>query len=146
MFYLKIFITVFWAIVVALFSYDYFSKKKTDAHYSEYSSASYLIEGLSASSQAKHLITIHYHMNEKFPSSNQDIGIPSPEEFVGQSLIKLEVSNGGIITLTYNEKSGVNNGIIQLKPKISKAMGIQWGCSTPSYEKIAQFIDRKSVV
>lgn len=133
MFYIKIFLTVVFAVTLTLFGYEWFNKNRTQ----KYISAAHISEGIAASSSVKLHITEYYQMNGSFPSSNQEIDLPPSEKFTGQSLIRLQVSDGGIITLNYDEKSGVKNGIIKLIPSIDSVTGIKWKCITPSFKNIS---------
>ena len=93
---------------------------------------------MQASSFAKVAITDFYQSENRWPGSNQDIGMQAPEKFAGRTLRSMEVSEGGVITLTYDDKTGVDKGTIRLIPDGSNAgYGIKWRCVTPSYENIA---------
>jgi Skp family chaperone for outer membrane proteins len=103
-----------------------------------YLRASYLSEGLMAAASGKTAIAEYYLTNGQLPRSNREVGIPEPEQFKGRSLRRLEVSARGILTLSYDETSGVADGTIQMIPDVgNSAMGIQWRCITPSYPEIA---------
>lgn len=104
-------------------------------------SAVYLVEGLQVSANVKQQLAEFYQNRGEFPSSNKELGLSEPGRFVGQSLMSLDVSEGGVITLRYDKKSGVENGIIRLTPDVSNpAMGIQWRCVTPSYQNVGAFM------
>lgn len=134
--YLKMYLVVVAAMVSVLVGYEWYKKPSSK----DYFAAANIVEGISVAGRAKVHVAMYYEIASAFPSSNQDLGLPSPEKFIGQSLTSLRVSEGGVITLTYNSKSGIENGVIQLTPSISPAMGIQWKCSTPSYKTIIQIM------
>ncbi|MGY5453200.1 pilin [Agarivorans sp. MS3-6] len=133
MFYLKIFFTIVIAVMVCFLGLELLNQKRN----LQYAANAYLIEGLSISGQVKAQIDVYFSINGEFPSSNQQLGIASPEQYRGQSLTSLHVSEAGIITLTYNKKSGVHNGVIQLKPEPSDTIGIRWQCRTPNYQSLS---------
>ena len=131
--YLKIFITVVAAVVVTLAAYERVNKYR----YQDYQSHASLIEGIQMSHTVRNQVDYYYNLVGLLPSSNHDLDLPAPEKFSGDSLISLEVSEGGVITATFNEKSGVENGVIVFTPDVENMhMGIKWRCSTPSYKKI----------
>ncbi len=102
-----------------------------------FKASAYTSEGLAAAANAKTRVVEFYFETGKFPSSNEEAGLPPAEQFVGHSLTSLAVSEGGVITVTMNELSGVKDGAIRLLPDDSnQAMGVQWRCETPSYKDI----------
>lgn len=102
-----------------------------------FKASAYVSEGLAAAANVKIQLAAYYSETGKFPSSNEEAGLPAADHFVGQSLTSLAVSEGGVITLTMNELSGVKDGSIRLLPDDSNpAMGMQWRCETPSYKDI----------
>ena len=139
----KIFVTVFIAVLLALFTYEKFYKIR-------YKQAAYISTGLVEATAVKNQIMEYYMTSGKFPSSNEELGLPPPEQFRNESLVSLEVSKDGAITLTFDSRSGVKNGKIQLKPKVRDSLSTQWKCSTSSYPKIrtfysqCEFIERDS--
>jgi len=101
----------------------------------------YLSEGLSRGTMAKLHITERYMLEGAFPSSNYGAGLPIPTEITGQSLKSLRVSTGGIITLTFDEKTGVEDGMIKLVPQYKDSFtGITWACFTSSYKYISKIL------
>lgn len=100
--------------------------------------ASYRAEGLQAASSAKLAIIEHYFSTGKLASSNAQIGLPAPDEFRRQSLRNMAISAGGVIILTYDAKSGIEGGIIELRPDFSNAYNVQWHCVSPDFREIAE--------
>lgn len=133
MFHVKNFLTVVVAVVLVLVGYEFFNKKRAE----QYVSAAQLHDGFLASNNVKIEVVSYYIRNNEFPNSNKDVGIPPPENFASQSLIKLQVLEKGIISLTYNENSGINNGVIKLIPRLNEGIGMDWRCVTSSYENIS---------
>lgn len=102
-----------------------------------FKASAYISEGLAAAANVKTRVVEFYFETGKFPSSNEELGLPEAERFAGQSLTSLAISEGGVITVAMNELSGVRNGIIRLLPDDNNpAMGVQWRCETPSYRDI----------
>lgn len=100
--------------------------------------AVYLAQGLQAASSAKVAIAEYYYSTGKPPASNHDAGLVEPEEYKGDSLRRMTISTGGIITLVYDEKSSVDNGKIQLVPDIRNAQAqLNWRCVSPDFTNIA---------
>ena len=100
-------------------------------------SLAYISEGFSASAVVKAQVAEYFAVTGELPSSNAEANIRIPESYAGVSLKSVRVSRGGVITLTYDEKTGVNNGIIQLVPYVgNSALGLRWQCNTSSYKGI----------
>jgi hypothetical protein len=130
---MKRFLTVLVALVLALGVFEWYNNYRTK----KFVAAAHVAEGLALAVSIKNQIAYFYSETGKLPSSNQEIGLPEAEQFVGQSLTSLAVSDGGAITLTFNELSGVKDGIIRLVPDASNpAMVVQWQCVTPNYKNI----------
>lgn len=102
--------------------------------------AFYRAEGLQLSGSAKVAVAEYYFSNGEFPSSNAELGLGAPEQFHGQSLRSMHLSEGGIITLTYDAKSGFDGGSIQLIPEVGATAGLQWKCVTTDFRDIAASI------
>ncbi|MDO8331512.1 MAG: pilin [Fluviicoccus sp.] len=95
-------------------------------------------EGLTVASSVKVQVAEYYMTEGKLPSSNAMLGLPHAKEYVRNAIIGLEVQTDGTIVVKYNEKSGVKNGELRLKPDVSKMhMGIAWLCLSPSFRDIA---------
>jgi hypothetical protein len=102
---------------------------------------SYLSEGWGVASQAKVAVVEAYQNSAKMPASNHEAGLPEAAQFKGRSLNRLEVSGGGIITLTYLAQDGFGGGTVRLVPDASNAaMGVSWQCISPSFVDIASAI------
>ncbi|MDQ2077075.1 pilin [Marinimicrobium sp. ABcell2] len=95
--------------------------------------AGHVLQGIQASATVRTEISVYYMERGQFPASNRELGLPEPGKFSGHPLTALEVSEGGVMTLTYGERSGVKNGVVQLIPAWSPHQGILWQCVTPSY-------------
>lgn len=119
-------------VVLAILCYEWYS----DARTARYEALAYLSEGLAIGARVKMQVAMHYQMHGEFPSSNQAAELPPPNSFKGHSLTRVAISEGGIITLTYDKKSGVHNGRIELIPSIDARQGVRWECFTPSYRAV----------
>lgn len=71
----------------------------------------------------------YYASHGTWPANNAEAGLPAPETYRGESLLRLELM-GPIINLTFDAKSGMEGGRITLngEPTPKMAMGINWGC------------------
>ncbi len=101
----------------------------------------YIAQGFSAISAFKVYITEFYMMHGRYPQSNADLKMSPPYEFATDVIRTVSVSEGGVITITYNEKSGIDNGKISFVP-LEKNHQIQWKCSTRDYKSITQFMSQ----
>ncbi len=101
--------------------------------------ARYLAEGLQIAQAARVAIAETYQTSLQWPTSNADAGLPAPERMKGDSLQGLQIGGGGVITLTYDEKSGAAGGTIRLLP-MAHGGAVRWDCVTASYADIADVI------
>lgn len=134
MLYYRSFRTIALIIIFALVALEWLAR--TGKHIN----GSYLSEGLAVSSEIKGLIASYYGMTERLPSSNQELGIAEPGTFKGKSLLSLKISEGGVINLTYDKKSGVENGMLKIQPRVHNLTIVGWNCTTRSYQTIAESI------
>jgi hypothetical protein len=120
-------------VALAVLCYLWFSDARTE----RYRALAYLSEGLAISAPVKMQVAMYYQMEGELPASNAALDLPPPEAFKGQSLVSVGLSDGGIITLTYDAKSGVPNGIIELIPSVDPVRGLIWECFSPSYRRVS---------
>ena len=105
---------------------------------------SYRTEGLQVVGTAKVAVAEYFANYGKFPSSNNQVGLGAPDQFSGQSLRRMGISEGGVITLTYDAKSGVDGGIIRLIPDNANPSILKWRCISPNFSDIALTIPQCS--
>lgn len=97
----------------------------------------YITSGI-ASGASLQLYVIDYRQEKgMMPKNNADLKLATPKELARGALKSIEIKNGHII-LTYNEKSGVDNGMIILSPKID--FETRWTCKTDSFNGIEEFL------
>lgn len=116
-------------VIALLLGYQWHQQSRTN----HYQALAYLSEGLAVAAPVKVQVVIYYQEYGSLPSSNGDLGLPAPNRFKRQSLQSLAISKGGIITLTYDRKSGVQQGVVELIPVVDGRGRIQWECFTPNY-------------
>ena len=108
---------------------------------STYKNAALLALGLQVAGTPKIMLTEFFYENNKLPSTNSELGLEAPESFAYQALKSLNIEGEGIIVLTYNETTGVENGTIRLRPDVSNMQaGVRWYCETSSYPEISKAI------
>jgi type IV pilus assembly protein PilA len=95
--------------------------------YGDYSHRALTSEGLSLASGAKIAVAEFYQSEKKFPSSNAETGLASPEQITGNAVRSIAVSEGGIITIVYNEKMGDDGYTLILKAIVTDD-SITWDC------------------
>ncbi len=106
-----------------------------------YINAAHIIEGVQASSYAKTAVAEYFADRGVWPSSNKDIELQAADKFTGLALQSMEVSKYGVITLSYNDKTGVPNGSIKFIPNVENAGNeVKWKCETHSYSSISTII------
>lgn len=97
-------------------------------------------QGISLSSKVKVMVTEHYMRSGEMPDSNYDVGLPPAHKFKANAVDSVGIGYDGVITITYNQLSGVKGGKIKLRPQVSPAFGINWECETRSFESITTWM------
>lgn len=99
-----------------------------------------IVNDVSAVSSARVAVTEFYMNNGRMPTANNEAGLPAAETYKGQSLVSLQVSDGGTILLTFDSASGVEGGTIEWLPDLTgiESMGMQWHCQTHDYAQIVR--------
>ena len=77
------------------------------------------------------------------PESNRAAGLPEPTDLRGNSLRATYVRQGGVIVMEFDERSGVDGGLIQFTPDIELALRggpLNWRCTTSDYKDIQFYL------
>ena len=119
-------------IIVAFIAYKYITGEKG----TQAIQGAYIIEGINITSKARGKVRNYYNMSETLPESASDIGAGRPDSYIGESLIRMEISDGGVMTLTFDKKSGIEGGKITYTPSIKNAH-FSWICTTYDYKNIS---------
>lgn len=105
--------------------------------------AAHIAQGLALAAGVKNHVAAYYGEQGRLPSSNEELDLPAPGRFAAQALTGLAVSEGGVITLTFNALAGVNHGRIQLIPDTNDpVLGLNWRCVSPSFRDIGVWAPR----
>jgi hypothetical protein len=82
-----------------------------------------------AADRAQTAMAEYYANHHAWPAKNEDLGLPPPDSYTGESLRRMEIM-GPAINLTFDAKSGVDGARITLNalPTRDMAMGINWDC------------------
>ncbi|MEZ5461768.1 pilin [Dokdonella sp.] len=97
-------------------------------------------EALIAASGAKVSVSEYYMTTGQMPASNAEVGLGEPDSYRGQSLLSMQVADGGRIVLAFDAASGVEGGTIELTPDLAghESMGVQWLCTTNDFVNVAR--------
>lgn len=139
------FVFVFVAVLVGLLVYSKFSGNKSPVPSAVQQPQDFgvgeirarkeaLTEGFRMADGVKTAFAEYYSNLGKTPTSNQDLQLPSPETYRKASVKRIEASEHGI-TVTYDEKSGVDGGRIVFDAEPTPER-VNWKCSSPSYADI----------
>ena len=101
--------------------------------------AASLVNGLNAASSVKTAMAESYMTNMKWPGSNQEAGIPSPDSFKARNVISISVQPYGKIRLNLADPDGKREQL-WLTGAVNKAMQVSWKCTTEDVPDIAQLI------
>lgn len=101
-----------------------------------------IVTDISAASGARVAIAEFYMSSGRMPTTNSEAGLPEAKSYKGQSLVSLQISDGGAIVLTFDAASGVDGGTIEFMPDLTgiESMGMQWHCQTHDYAQIVRVL------
>jgi len=121
------------AVFVGLFIYDKFHGARAG---SDLTSGAVADRGRTvhsdfqrATDRAKSAMAEYYASHHSWPAKNEDVGLPPPDSYRGESLRRMEIM-GPVINLIFDAKSGADGSRITLNalPTPDMAMGISWDC------------------
>jgi type IV pilus assembly protein PilA len=108
--------------------------------YADYTKRAHVAEGLALAMAAKTGVTEFWAVNGRFPAidgehpdiSNTSIGLPSAYSIRGNAVSAVELRNGGVIIIIYNEKLESNLAAgqwnwLNLNPSIAHG-SLVWKC------------------
>lgn len=97
-----------------------------------------IVEGMQRSMMVRQYTSVFFAETGRLPSSNEELGIPPATDFAHNALAGIEVARNGTIMIRYNQKAGVDYGLIRLVPDTSDPVfGLQWDCVTSTFPGIA---------
>lgn len=99
-----------------------------------------IVSDVSAVSSGRLAIAEFYVSSGRMPATNAEAGLPAADTYKGQSLVSMQVSEGGTILMTFDASSGVEGGTIEWEPDLTgiESMGMQWHCQTHDYPSITR--------
>lgn len=107
----------------------------------DYRAAAHIVQGIATAGGLKVFVSAHHDDTGEWPDSNEAAGLRPPPEYANGAVTSIAVGPGGVITITYDEQSGVDGGTVQLTPDASKPeAGTMWKCSTKSFEHLAELV------
>lgn len=131
---IKQFLVTVLAVALTLGAYEWYQRHERE----KYISKAYIAQGLALASGLKTRIAAYYQDMGELPASNAALGLPEPDAFANGSIARVTIGKGGAITIQYNEKAGVKDGVLILSPDVGRPhLGIVWTCQTPSFKDIA---------
>jgi type IV pilus assembly protein PilA len=115
----------------------YYAHQKYEAWREVQRRHSHIAEGLMIGAGAKTKVIEYYLEEGEWPANNAALNLAPPEEIIGNSLQSVEIMANGVVRLSYDEKSGVEDGRILLIPHGGERhLAIRWECWTDSYPDI----------
>ena len=102
--------------------------------------AALVMDGLALTPMFKVAVAEHYQRYGRLPLSNEEARLLPRQEYAKGALESVAIGERGIVTLHYNEKSGINGSTIQMVPVVNERGGmIHWKCQTSSFPLIEKF-------
>ncbi|MEJ2141674.1 MAG: pilin [Gammaproteobacteria bacterium] len=133
---IRLIIIVVSVLVVVLGGFELLRGKQVRTHMQ----AAFVAEGLAVTGMLRVAAAEYYNSHGEWPESHAEANLPAPYQITRQALTSAELGSDGVITLTYNAKSGVDGGTIRLVPSVSSYLGdIKWECRTSSFENIQEW-------
>ncbi len=104
----------------------------------EKSEAQALEQDLAVMSPLKVGVVEYFMSQDRWPSSNADIGVAAPEQYHGDRLRSARVLPEGVIELSFVRGDGQTPGIVRLvaDAQNSASLGIRWRCESPDFPDI----------
>ena len=99
----------------------------------------FIAEGFQTGVMLKQATAEFYYHQGELPSSNQEVGMGAPEVYANNALKSAEVTSKGEIKLTYDGKTGVDDGVVRLIPTVVPGM-LKWRCETSDYPNIGKYM------
>ena len=99
----------------------------------------FIAEGFQTGVMLKQATAEFYYHRGKLPASNEEVGLGSPEVYANNALQRAEVTLNGVVKLTYDGKTGVDDGVVRLIPTVVPGM-LKWRCETADYPKIGKYM------
>lgn len=102
----------------------------------KYITSAHIAEAMSLVAQVKLGIVEHYQRTGEPPNSNRDAGLPEPESVKGRSVKSVSVSQGGVITVYFNDKVSEDASIVFIPEFTTGNLhGIEWSCTSSSIDQ-----------
>lgn len=128
-------LAIFLAVLAAIWTYDHYisaqssiDKPTARTHAIQQEQFHY---GLNSISSLKVVIEEIYAANGAFPNSNQEAGLPPPEDYRSEILASVNISTGGIITVRYASFPGTADAWLRYTPtRTNDISPTIWKCET----------------
>ena len=111
-----------------------------------YVNAAHIAQGMATSSQAKIVVMEYWSRNGELPCTSTELeafGMSMATQSGNPVVPRMDLTGCGQITLTFQQNSGVDGGMIVLQAReVQGAFGlsINWACSTKDYMDIARYV------
>lgn len=138
------FSAVLLAVLVAFAALQYSAKKTRDEQMRPIVNAALVSRGIAMAGDYRFMLHDHWRREGELLCDNADLGLPPYRPEPEGSLQSVEVTSCGEITLTYDEKSGVDGGIVLLTATVVDAplskKKLDWQCSTNDYPDLGPLL------
>jgi len=106
--------------------------------YQDYTKRAHVSEGLTVAAAAKTGVSEFWASNGRLPDNNTSAGLPSAASIIGNAVKQVEVTTGGKIEITYNDK--VENGKKLVLSPATAGGGIQWKCGATGTDVNSKYL------
>lgn len=132
-----VYLVLILAIASITFSCSDNSPSKRSKQKSKYLKVNNIVRGAVSAANLQLYIIEYSQENGVMPKDNAALKLGMPASLARDALKSIEIKNGHII-LTYNEKSGIDNGQIVFSPTID--FETRWVCNTDAFKGIEEFL------
>lgn len=97
-------------------------------------------KALTTAAPFKQEVESYRRHHDGFPASNADAMLGPPESYMNPDVRRIGIDRDGVINITLTASSGVDGGIIVLKPNLPKNTddyAVEWKCTSASYSDIS---------
>ena len=100
--------------------------------YQDYTIRAQVVESFSITGELKLSIRDYYKARGRFPSDNDEAGIPIPEHLIGNFVTGVELVDGAMhVTFGNYSNTNIANGVLTIRPifvSASPTSPISWNC------------------
>jgi hypothetical protein len=95
---------------------------------------------LKAAAPFKHDVESYRRHHDTFPANNVEAMLGPPESYMSPDVRRIAIDRNGVINITLTASSGVDGGVIVLKPNLpanTDDYAVEWKCTSANYSDVS---------